>query len=174
MGEGSHESVPITGALIQAYAICPREAWLLGHAIEPWRDHERLSLGRLLHATAYPRERHEISLPGMKIDFIHEREEVLVAAEIKLSSRGERSHILQLGYYLLRLEEEGLKAKGELRYPRERRVVQVELTPKLRENVKKVLAEIQDLLAKPQPPQPRRIPYCSSCAYYEFCWVEEP
>ena len=174
MAEGARESVPITGALIQAYAICPREAWLLGHAIEPWRDHERLSLGRLLHTTAYPRERHEISLPGMKIDFIRQDDEILVAAEIKLSSKGEASHKLQLGYYLLRLEEEGFKVKGELRYPRERRVVRVELTPELRNAVKQAIREIETLLEKPAPPPPKRIKYCSACAYYEFCWVEEP
>jgi len=174
MAEGARESVPITGSLIQAYAICPREAWLLGHAIEPWRDHERLSLGRLLHATAYPRERHEISLPGMKIDFIKTKGKILVAAEIKLSSKGETSHKLQLGYYLLRLEEEGLKAKGELRYPQERRIVQVELTRELREEVSASIAKIDELLKNPQPPPPKHIKYCRSCGYYEFCWMEEP
>jgi len=171
---GDHEPVPVSGALIQAYAICPREAWLLGHAIEPWRDHERLSLGRLLHATAYPRERHEISLPGMKIDFIREEDEVLVAAEIKLSSKGEASHRLQLGYYLWRLAEEGFKTKGELRYPKERRVVRVELTPELKEAVLAAIQEVEKLLKNPKPPPPKRIKYCPACAYYEFCWVEEP
>jgi len=173
MAERDRNPVPVSGALIQAYTICPRQAWLLGHAIEPWRDHERLTLGRLLHATAYPRERHELSLPGMKIDFLRNEEEVLVAAEIKLSSRGLTSHKRQLGYYLLRLREEGLEAKGELRYPRERRVVEVALTPELEAEVKQALVELEKLLEKPKPPPPKRVPYCTSCAYYEFCWVGE-
>ncbi len=173
MADHDLRPVPISGALIQAYAVCPRQAWLLGHAIEPWRDHERLSLGRLLHATAYPRERHEISLPGMKIDFIRDEGEVLLAAEVKLSSKAEASHRLQLGYYLLRLAEEGLAVRGQLRYPKERKVVDVALTPELAERVRSLIAEIEALLKKPEPPKARRIPYCKSCAYYEFCWSGE-
>lgn len=146
----------------------------MGHAIEPWRDHERLSLGRLLHQTAYPRARHEVSLPGMKVDLIEAAAGTLVAAEVKLSRGAAQAHRLQLAYYLMRLEEEGIKAKGELRYPKARRVEVVELTPKLRAEVEQVLDELQALLAKPKPPPPKHLPYCSGCAYYAFCWVEEP
>lgn len=146
----------------------------MGHAIEPWRDHERMSLGRLLHATAYPKARHEISLPGMKVDLIESKNQTLVAAEVKLSSGAAHAHRLQLAYYLMRLEEEGVRATGELRYPRERRVEQMELTPKLRDEVRQVLEELSKLLSQPKPPPAMRIRYCGACAYEQFCWVEEP
>ncbi len=146
----------------------------MGHAIEPWRDHERMSLGRLLHATAYPRARHEVSLPGMKVDLIEGKEGALVAAEVKLSRGAAHAHRLQLAYYLMRLEEEGVNAIGELRYPRERRVERINLTPALRREVEQVISNLERLLAKPKPPPAKRIRYCSGCAYYNFCWVQEP
>lgn len=140
----------------------------MGHAIEPWSDHERMSLGRLLHATAYPRARHEVSLPGMKVDLIEGRDGALVAAEVKLSRGAAHAHRLQLAYYLMRLEEEGVEACGELRYPRERRVESVALTPELRAEVKRTLNELTALLAQHKPPLAKRIPYCSGCAYFDF------
>ena len=146
----------------------------MGHAIEPWRDHEQLSLGRLLHQTAYPRARHEVSLPGMKVDLVETEGGTLVAAEVKLSRGAAHAHRLQLAYYLMRLEEEGVRARGELRYPKERRVEPLELTPELRAEVKRVLKELHALLQEPKPPPPRRIPYCARCAYHAFCWIEEP
>lgn len=167
-------TVKSSATLVWYYAICPREAWLTGHAIEPWRDHERLSLGRLLHATAYPRARHEVSLPGMKVDLIEGKASTLVAAEVKLSRGAVHAHRLQLAYYLMRLESEGVKAVGELRYPRERRVERLTLTPELRAEVQLVLSGIGKLLAQPKPPPPKRIRYCPGCAYYAFCWIEEP
>lgn len=145
----------------------------MGHAIEPWRDHERLNLGRLLHATAYPRARHEVSLPGMKVDLIEGKTGTLVAAEVKLSRGAAHAHRLQLAYYLMRLEDEGIQATGELRYPRERQVERLTLTPELRAEVERVLHGLQDLLSRPTPPPAKRIPYCGSCAYYAFCWIDE-
>jgi CRISPR-associated exonuclease Cas4 len=110
----------------------------------------------------------------MKVDLLEAEGEVVVAAEVKLSRGGERSHRLQLAYYLKRLTELGLKVRGELRYPKERRVVRFALTPELEKELNDLLAALGHLLAEPKPPRPRRIRYCSSCAYYPLCWVEEP
>lgn len=181
------ESIPVTGTLIWYVAICPRQAWLMGHAVEPYRDHELLALGRLLAETAYPRERKELALPGMKIDVLRRRrptpdsdwpeeDEALVIAEVKRSPRAHHAQRLQLGYYLLRLREAGLHVRGELRYPEQRRVEPVELTPDLEREVRQAIAAVEALLTRPTPPPPVRIPACTNCAYFEFCWVgeEEP
>ncbi|AEB12794.1 CRISPR-associated protein Cas4 [Marinithermus hydrothermalis] len=170
---GAQGPVPVSGTLIWYYAICPREAWLMGHAIEPWQDHERLALGRLLHETAYPKARREITLPGMRIDLIRQEGTALVIGEVKLSRGAHHAHRLQLGYYLMRLEAEGLQAKGELRYPHERRVQSLTLDDTLRQDVQAALEGLHQLLTQPQPPALERNPYCASCAYYGFCWVEE-
>ncbi len=147
----------------------------MGHAIEPYREHELLVLGRLLQETAYPRQRKELSLPGMKVDLITPRDgDALLIGEVKRSPRMQHAQRLQLGYYLLRLREAGVTARGELRYPEQRMVEPVELTPELEAAVLAAVHEIEGLLGLPVPPPARRIPACANCAYYEFCWIEEP
>ena len=175
------EPILVTGTLIWYVAICPRQTWLMAHAIEPYHDHELLALGRLLAESAYPRERKELSLPGMKVDVLRRRpadadeDEALVIGEVKRSPRAQHAQRLQLGYYLLRLREAGLHVRGELRYPEQRRVEPVELTPELEAEVRQAIAQVQALLVQPTPPPPARIPACTHCAYYEFCWIaEEP
>ncbi|WP_038040181.1 CRISPR-associated protein Cas4 [Thermorudis peleae] len=173
------EPVPVTGTLIWYVAVCPRQTWLMGHNIEPFRDHELLALGRLLAETSYPRERKELELPGMKVDVLRRRpidadeDEALVIGEVKRSPRAQHAQRLQLGYYLLRLRDAGLHVRGELRYPEQRRVEQVELTPELEAAVRQAIQRVEELLQLPQPPPPVRIPACTNCAYYEFCWVSE-
>ncbi len=146
----------------------------MGHAIEPYREHELLALGRLLQETAYPRQRKELSLPGMKVDLITPRDgDALLIGEVKRSPRMQHAQRLQLGYYLLRLREAGVTARGELRYPEQRVVEPVELTPELEAAVRAAVREVEGLLGEPVPPAARRIPACANCAYYEFCWIEE-
>ena len=169
----------VTGTLMSYVGICDRKIWLAGHAIEGYRDHELLALGRLLAESAYPRERKELALPGMKVDVLRRRptdaeeDEALVIGEVKRSPRAQHAQRLQLGYYLLRLREAGLHVRGELRYPEQRRVEPVELTPELEAAVRQAITRIEQLLARPVPPPPVRIPACTHCAYYEFCWVSE-
>ncbi len=145
----------------------------MGHALEPYPDHELLALGRLLQETAYLGARREVDLPGMRLDLLEVGEGVLVVAEVKRGSGQRRAQRLQLGYYLYRLKLMGLEAIGELRYPLERRKEQVELTPELEAEVLEAEAGLKALLQSPLPPPPRRIPACQGCAYFEFCFVEE-
>ncbi|BDG17606.1 CRISPR-associated protein Cas4 (plasmid) [Thermus brockianus] len=171
MGNGT---VPLTGTLFWYFGVCPREAWLMGHGLEPYPDHELLALGRLLQETAYPEGRKEITLPGMRLDLVaHGPEGTLVVAEVKRSSGYREAHLLQLGYYLVRLKEEGIPAMGELRYPEERRVERVALTPDLEAKVRAAEEALLELLRSPIPPPPKRIPPCPTCAYYEFCFIGE-
>ncbi len=170
MGDGP---VPLTATLFGYFGVCPREAWLMGHALEPFPEHELLALGRLLQERSYSRERKEVALPGMRLDLLGRGGKTLVVAEVKRSSGEREAHLLQLGYYLLRLREMGLEAQGELRYPEERRVERVALTPELEARVREAEEALQELLAQPAPPPPKRIPACSGCAYFEFCFVGE-
>uniref|UniRef100_A0A831T8U4 CRISPR-associated exonuclease Cas4 n=1 Tax=Thermorudis peleae TaxID=1382356 RepID=A0A831T8U4_9BACT len=169
------QPVPLSGTLIWYVAICRRQAWLMGHAIEPYRGHELLALGRLLQETAYQRQRKELSLPGMKVDLITPRDgDALLVGEVKRSPRMQHAQRLQLGYYLLRLREAGVAARGELRYPEQRIVEPVELTAELESAVQAAVSEVESLLTLPVPPPAVRIPACANCAYHEFCWVDEP
>lgn len=168
-----HGDTPIGGTLVWYYSICPREAWLIGHAIQPDEDDPNLVYGRFLHRHAYRRQRRdrdEVLLEGSRIDILLDGNGKTVVVEVKKSDRYLTSARLQLAHYLLLLEEHGVPATGELRLPEQRRKEQVTLDETLRSRVRRIRAEIAALLRQPTPPPPRRIAWCRRCAYAEFCW----
>lgn len=163
-------STEITGTLVWYYVICPREAWLMAHEVEPEREFELLAQGRLNQEAHYGRATKELSLPGMRLDQVRREKGRLIVSEVKKSSRFLPATRLQLGYYLWRLREEGVEASGEILVPKERRREIVELTPELIAEVEETMEEIGTLLREPAPPPAVKIPFCRRCAYAEFCW----
>jgi len=79
--------------------------------------------------------------------------------------------MMQLAYYLYRLKQYGILAKGELLIPKEKKKFTVELTDGLVEKLKNAIAEIDRIINKEQLPSPEKVSFCSNCAYREFCWV---
>lgn len=161
----------ITGTLIWYYYICHREVWLMAHAIEPARNNPFLELGRLIQTESYSRERKELSAPGMKIDVLRSQAGQLIVGEVKKSSKFIRSATMQLTYYLWRLKQDGIEAKGELLVPKERKKISVELTEKAERELQEAFREIYQIVSQESPPLPVKIPFCRNCAYREFCWV---
>ena len=165
------ESTKITGTLIWYYYVCQREVWLMAHELEPERENYFLELGRLVHEESYSRDKKEFSAPGMKIDVLRSQGGQLVVGEVKKSSKFVQSATMQLAYYLWRLKQENIKAKGELLIPKERKRISVELTETLERGLQEAFREIQKIISQENPPPPMRVPFCRNCAYREFCWV---
>ncbi len=163
-------STQITGTLVWYYAICPREAWLMAHEMEPEKEFGLLAEGRLNQEAHYKRATKELSLPGMRLDQVRREDGKLIVSEVKKSSRFLPATRLQLGYYLWRLENEGMEASGEILVPSERKRETVELTPELRAEIESLVARIEVLVREPVPPRAEKIPFCKRCAYAEFCW----
>jgi CRISPR-associated exonuclease Cas4 len=163
-------STEVTGTLIWYYAICPREAWLMAHELEPEREFELLAEGRLNQEAHYKRATKELSLPGMRLDQVRREDERLIVSEVKKSSRFLPATRLQLGYYLWLLAGEGMEVSGEILIPEERKREVVELTPELRSEIEDTVARIEALMRKLAPPPAKKIPFCKRCAYAEFCW----
>ncbi len=163
-------NITVTGTLVWYYAICPREAWLMAHQMEPEKEFDLLAEGRLNQEAHYKRATKEISLPGMRIDQVRREGDRLIVSEVKKSSRFLPATRLQLGYYLWRLDAEGMEASGEILVPGERKREEMELTLDLREQVETTVAEIESLVQSPQPPPAEWISFCKKCAYAEFCW----
>jgi len=164
----------LTGTLLWYWAICKREAWLMAHEINPDEDNPYLELGRFLSQRTYPRtHRRELVLPGMKIDLLETGNKgKVIVAEVKKSSRFLDAARLQLLFYLQRLEEQGIAAQGELRIPREKKRISVELDEISRQRLQKAIAELQILVEQPVPPPAVRVPFCRRCAYRDFCWSD--
>ena len=163
-------STQVTGTLVWYYAICPREAWLMAHELEPEKNFDLLAEGRLNQEAHYKRATKEISLPGMRLDQVRRERGRLIVSEVKKSSRFLPATRLQLGYYLWRLHKEGMEASGEILVPKERKRELVELTRELQEEVESTVATIEALVQETRPPPARKIQFCKQCAYAEFCW----
>lgn len=161
----------ITGTLIQSYFICQRQLWLMSRQLTPDQDHPYLAMGRLIDESSYGRERKKINFENIVLDFVRSEDgEGLIVGEVKKTSRAINSARMQLAYYLYRLKEEGLLAKGILLFPQERKREPVELTPELEQKLQKVFAEIKEILRLEKPPPVEKIPYCKQCGYKEFCY----
>jgi CRISPR-associated exonuclease Cas4 len=65
----------------------------------------------------------------------------------------------------------GLKMRGEIRIPKERKRILVFLDKENRDALMDALNDIKKIVNAEKPPEPIRIPYCRKCAYKDFCWV---
>ena len=164
------EEINLTGSAFYNYVICPRKAWLMQYQIDPEREHELLAQGRLNNVEHYERAEKELPLPGIKVDQVRREGGELVIGEVKKSSSGLEASILQLSYYLSRLKEAGVEARGEVLVPKERKKVPVVLDEPTRAKLSTATEEITEMLHTPRPPKAEWIKFCPNCAYAEFCW----
>ncbi len=164
-------NIRITGSMVQAYMVCPRQAWLASRQICPDEDNVYLALGRLIDQQSYGREKKEIRLGHLCLDLIRRGNKQLVIGEVKKSSRAREAARLQLAFYLHELEAMGIKAEGELLFPEERRKERLFLDETLSRQVAQIKFEITALLNREYPPPPEKIRLCSKCAYAELCWA---
>ncbi|MFZ5633828.1 MAG: CRISPR-associated protein Cas4 [Bacillota bacterium] len=164
------EEISVSGTLVWYYYICPREVWLIGHQISADQDDANVSLGRFIQDYSYPREHKELLVGHSKMDVFHTSDSGLVIGEVKKSSKYSHSARMQLAFYLRELKQRGILAKGELRFPKEKRREEVILNEKTEQELDKVSREILRILYLPKPPEPAKTGFCKKCAYAEFCW----
>ncbi len=165
-----NQEINVSGTLVWYYYICPREVWLIGHQINPDEDNANVSLGRFIQDYSYPRERKEMLVGHSKMDVFRMGKEGLIIGEVKKSSKYRNSARMQLAFYLSELKQRGIEARGELRFPREKRKEEVVLDEKTDQELDRVRREILRILYLPRPPIPVKINFCKKCAYAEFCW----
>jgi CRISPR-associated exonuclease Cas4 len=161
----------VTATLIWYYYICQREVWLMGHQITPDQDNTNVEIGRFIHDQSYAREKKEISLGHLKLDIIRHEGDELIVGEVKKSSRFKESARMQLAYYLKELNNKGVRARGELRFPEEKRKESLVLDEELERELDKVERDILRIIYLELPPVPEKISWCRNCAYAEFCWA---
>lgn len=163
-------SLPVTGTQVNYYFTCKRKLWLFFNYLEMEHTSDLVDMGRLIHESTYPREtKKEVTLDGIKIDFI---DSLGVIHEIKKTPKVEEAHIWQLKYYLYALKERGVEGiRGELNYPKLKRVKAIELEEGDKERIGEILEDIRRIVAEEKPPEPVKIPICKNCSYFELCWV---
>jgi CRISPR-associated exonuclease Cas4 len=95
----------------------------------------------------------------------------LVIAEVKKSSRFAASARMQLAYYLKELKGKGVAARGELRFPEEKRKETVVLDEEIEAELDRVERDILRIVYLDLPPEAKKVNWCRKCAYAEFCWA---
>ena len=95
----------------------------------------------------------------------------LIVCEVKKSDRFLRSATMQLCFYLWRMKQMGVNATGEIRIPRKKKIIPVELTSERERELEQMMANIEQLVAQPKPPAAVKGRFCKKCAYDSFCWA---
>lgn len=158
----------ITGVMVSYYFICRTKLWLYSHNITLERDYDAVRQGKEIHENSYKREKKEIELPGMKLDFVR-KGDVLEIHEVKKSRKMKEADRYQLLYYLYRLDSMGIRATGVLNYPLLKETVRIVPDAEDFEKIKRIEEEIKRIISGPYiEPKYRKI--CRKCAYFEFCF----
>ena len=163
-------TIRVTGTMISYLHVCPRQLWFFQNHIEMEHTSDRVAMGQLLHEESYSREkRKERPINDRNlIDFI-DKDGIL--HDVKSSPSMQKAHEMQILYYLYLLKQKGApNRKGVINYPRQRRTVEVELTPEKEREVEEAIREVKEISDLPTPPDVGFMKICKSCSYLELCW----
>lgn len=165
------EQLNIQGVKINYYFVCKRKLWLFSKGITMEHNSDRVMTGKLVHENSYKRKKHKELLIDnlLKLDIVDDT----YVREVKISSKMEKADKMQLYYYLYYLKKLGINKKGMLNYVKERRQEEIELTDEIEKEVEMVILDIVEITKNIKPPKLEKLPYCTKCAYYEFCYVKE-
>jgi CRISPR-associated exonuclease Cas4 len=159
----------VTGVMMQYYAVCKRELWFYLQDVDIDKENKHIHRGTRVDETAFAERRESVHL-GMIVPDLLENGRV---AEIKPSSDGpEAGRELQLYYYLWYFKHIlGTEREGVLIYPTENKRETVTLTGSDEDRVEDVIEDIYELREQASPPPLEEKPFCTACAYQDFCWV---
>ncbi|KGG79720.1 CRISPR-associated protein Cas4 [Caloranaerobacter azorensis H53214] len=165
------DNFKVQGVKVNYYYICKRKLWLYSKGITMEQNSDRVMIGKLVHENSYKRlKKKEVLIDDMlKIDILDDD----YVREVKISSKMTKADKMQLIYYLYYLDSLGIKKKGQINYVKERRQEEIELTDEYKREIEKALIDIKEILQKKKPPELVKLPYCTKCAYYEFCFAKE-
>ncbi|MDH4129477.1 MAG: CRISPR-associated protein Cas4 [Spirochaetota bacterium] len=164
------KNLNISGTQFYEYYLCKRKVFLLSRQLIANQENDFLILGRMIHENSYIRMRKEIVFDGCKIDLLSHKNGKLLVGEVKKSSKSLDANIRQLKYYLYRLKQRGEQLSGEIRIPKEKKLIHVELSESDEKEIQFTVSSIRKLISLENPPEAKWIKFCKSCAYAEFCW----
>jgi CRISPR-associated exonuclease Cas4 len=162
---------PINGTLIASYYACKRELWYIAHEILPEQDNSFLELGRILEEDSYREEEKGFWVGDIRIDLVKRARDTVVVGEIKKSSRSRKTGIMQLYFYLFFLKQNGVEARGEVLFPKEKKRIELRLTETVEKELQRAIGEIQRIIGQEKPPKGERTSLCNPCAYRDFCFA---
>lgn len=166
----------ITGTHFNYYQLCHRKLWLFANGINMEQESDLVYEGKLIHQESYPQRSskyEEVEIDGIKVDYYDAKHKVI--HEIKKSNKVDKAHEWQLKYYMYVFEQHGVEGvKGLLEYPEMRKTEEVILSDADREEIRKMMTEISNIIGQEGCPSRVKKGICKNCSYYEFCYSDEP
>lgn len=166
------ENLKVQGVKINYYCICKRKLWLFSKGITMENNSSRVESGKVLHENSYKKMKNKEVLIDdiLKLDIIQGEH----IREVKISSKMKEADEMQLYYYLYYLKKVlGIEKKGLINYVKEKKQDELILTLEIEEKIENTLININSLCKEITPPKLEKLPYCTKCAYYEFCFAKE-
>lgn len=164
------EKFKTQGVKVNYYYVCKRKLWLFSKGIAMEDTSDRVLSGKLVHEDSYQRKDKEVLIDDIiKLDILDKD----YVREVKISSKLTEPDRMQLYYYLFYLRQIGINKKGSINYVKEKKIEEVELTPEIEDIIIHTLIDIKKITCASNPPKLIKLPYCTKCAYYEFCFVKE-
>jgi CRISPR-associated exonuclease Cas4 len=128
-------------------------------------------LGRILEEDSYREEEKGFWVGDIRIDLVKRARDTVVVGEIKKSSRSRKTGIMQLYFYLFFLKQNGVEARGEVLFPKEKKRIELRLTETVEKELQRAIGEIQRIIGQEKPPKGERTSLCNPCAYRDFCFA---
>ena len=159
----------ITGLMIQYYAVCKRELWLMSRGIDIDRGSANIRRGTHTDKNSYRDKRQSFQVNGrIAIDILDSGD----VMEVKVSSKLEEPARFQLLYYLWYLDQIlDIQRDGVLAYPRERKRERVTLNAENHERIEDAIRGVIEVIDRETPPSLEKKPVCEACLYQDFCWM---
>lgn len=159
----------ITATQLNYYFVCKRKLWLFSHQINMEQNSELVELGKLLHENTYKREKKEIQIGPIKIDFMGKDG---VIHEIKKTPSVEKAHIWQVKYYIWYLKKLGVEnLRGEIDYPKLKKRTEVDLSTEDEKEIENILQKIGEIITAEEVPLVLNKGICKKCSYFELCYI---
>jgi CRISPR-associated exonuclease Cas4 len=159
------DKIVYTGVQVQYYFIDKKKLWYFSNYITFEKESELVKLGQLISRYFYKREKKELQIGRIKVDFYRRKMEV---HEVKKSSKFKEASRWQLIYYLYVLKKLNVNCIGILHFPLERKKEKIVLNPELELRMEEILNDIKRIITLDKPPETEESFRLKKSAYYEF------
>lgn len=162
----------ITGTMVNYYIHCKRQCWLFANKINLEDNSEDVRIGKILHELKNEKsKKKEVAIESVKIDKL--TDDYLI--EVKKSDSDVEATKWQTLYYLKILKDKGIERKGKIEFieknKQDKKVMFVELTSDIEEQLEKLLYDIEEYIHGDTIADVLNEKKCKKCAYYEYCYI---
>lgn len=166
----------ITATHINYFHICHRKLWLFAQGVYMEHTSNNVAEGNLIGENSYPQRAEkykEIEIGGSKIDYYDRIKKVI--HEVKKSNKMEEAHVWQVKFYIWLLGNAGVEnATGIIEYPTLKQTKQVTFEDADRKYIIQTIKHIENLVKAQHCPPLLNSKICKQCAYYDFCYINNP